>query len=391
MEFALVQRRATAKHDGWNIPLRIADLFLTLCQEPWPSPAVSGRIPFNLASMFQTYTPSGNFSPVFLLWLVLSLLIIFIAGVLYGLGLDWIPIVYVSFLLTLGMGWLSGGISQRVIKHGKVRNRAIALAIAVTLVLGSLAAKFAFQYYSEYQAQIVLVEQMRLEDLTVDNGNRLSPEDFEDFKEEFKRAAINSYTFSEHLKSRVKRGWNLGKGGRNGMPISGGFVYLVWLIEAGLMLFVSVPTALSAAKQPFAEQLDAWADESEVVLVLPITDDEMIQRIISAKTVQELLDVPIPQTDRSTRLATYTINSIPGQELEDAYLTVDLSEYIAKAEGETEIKTSNLVSWAVITSAQRAQLIENSELMNEAIQEYRASQLVEHSAQSNQPVNQPQP
>lgn len=347
---------------------------------PWP--VVFRKIPLTPTIMFQTYTPSGRFSPVFLLWLVLSLLITTIAGVLYALGLEWIPFIYVSALLTFGMGWLVGSLSQWVIKLGKVRNLAIALAIVVTLVLGSLAAKFAYQYYSDYQQHLVLVEQMRLEDITEDGGNRPSPKEFEDFKTEFKKAAIKSYTFSAHLKSRVKRGWNIGKAGRNGMPISGWFVYLVWLIEAGILLCVGGPMALSAAKQPFAEQLDAWADESEVVMVLPITDDEMVEKIKSATAVQELLEIPIPQTDRSTRLATYTINSIRGQELEDAYLTVDLMEYLPKTDGETEVKTKKLVSMAVITSAQRTQLKENAELMHEAIQEYRASLIAEESAKS---------
>lgn len=348
-----------------------------------PISCVPAKIPLTPMIMFQTYTPSGRFSPAFLLWLVLALLVTGIAGVLYALGLEWIPFIYVSFLLTFGISWLAGSLSQRVINLGKVRNLAIALAIAVSLVLGSLAAKFAYQYYSAYQQELVFLDQIRIEDLPEKNGKRPSPEDLEIFKAAFKDAAIQSYTFSEHIKSRVNRGWNVGKaGGKRGMPISGWFVYLAWLVEAGIMLCVAGPMAWSAAKQPFAEQLDAWADESEVVMVLPITDDEMVDKIKSAQTVQELLEIPIPQTDRSTRLATYTVNSITGQELEDAYLTVDLSEYIAKSDGETEIKTKNLVSLAVITSAQRAQLKENSELMHEAIQDYRASLIAQESAQS---------
>jgi hypothetical protein len=178
----------------------------------------------------------------------------------------------------------------------------------------------------------------------------------------------------EHIKSRVRDGWKLGRGGRRGAGVTDVFVYLVWLVEIVSVLYIAIPIVTTAARQPFAEQLDTWADEIEVVMVLPITGEAMINQIESAQTVQELLDLPIPKTDRSLQHAIYTVHSIPGQDLEDAYITIDLQEILSKADGETEVKTKNLVSLAVITSAQRTQLKENSELMNEAIAEFRLSQ-----------------
>jgi hypothetical protein len=251
----------------------------------------------------------------------------------------------------------------------------IGFVIALSLAFVGLTGKFACQFYAEYQEELEFIDKMRIEDVIDDIGVRPTAEQFEQFKEDFKQAAKDSYTFTEHIKTRVDRGWNIGKAGRNGLPIRGSIVYLIWLIEVGIVLYFSVPKAVTAAKQPFAENLDTWADEAEIVMTLPVTSDEMVQRITSANSVQELLELPIPQTDQSNQFAVYTVYSISGHDLDDAYLTVELHDYSINSEGKTEVKTRPLATMVVITSQQRAQLRENSELMTEAIQAYRASQL----------------
>jgi hypothetical protein len=321
--------------------------------------------------VFQTYSASGRFSPSFVIWLVLGLAGLGVAAVVYALGLKWIPLIYVSFLLTIGLGWAAGLIGQWIVKRGKVRNVGVAFGIAVLLALGGLVAKFAFQYFEARRS----IDALQITDILEPHDPQPTPEQFQELKARIK----NNFTFVRHIETRVEQGWNIGRGGRNGIPISGPLVYLVWLIEIGIILYFSVPGIVSSAQQPFAEHLDTWADESEVVMTLPVTDEAMVQKIEAANSVQDLLELPIPKTDQSDQFAVYTINSIPGQDLEDAYLTVELHQYFVNNEGKTEVKTKPLVRVVVITSQQRVQLKENAELMSEAIAAYRASQIEEQS------------
>jgi hypothetical protein len=331
--------------------------------------------------VFQSYSPSGRFSASFVIWLLLGSVGIGIFALVYTMGLQWIPLIYITFLLTIAMGWCVGTLGQWVVKQGKVRNVGMGFGIAILLAIAGLAIKFSFQYYLAHKEEMEFIDGMRIEQLMQGIDDQTTAEQIKEFEKEVKQAAKDGYTFSAHIQSRVSHGWNIGKGGK-GIPINGPFVYLIWLIEAGIILYFAVPKVLTAARQPFAEQLDTWADEAEIVMTLPVTNDEMVQKITAANSVQELLELPIPQTDQSNQFAVYAVNSIPGQDLEDAYLTVELHHYSVNSEGKTEVKTRPLANMVVITSQQRAQLRENAELMNEAIQAYRASQYESQSPNS---------
>ena len=102
-----------------------------------------------------------------------------------------------------------------------------------------------------------------------------------------------------------------------------------------------------------------------------MTNEEMVRQIESATTVDGLLEIPIPKTDQSDRFAVYRVNSIQGQELEDAYLSVDLLELSLDKEGNQQAKTKSLVQHAVLSAEQRKQLVENASLLKEAMTEYR--------------------
>ncbi|MFO0939358.1 MAG: hypothetical protein U0930_01185 [Pirellulales bacterium] len=202
------------------------------------------------------------------------------------------------------------------------------------------------------------------------DNQTLTPEQFV----EFRQVVLEQFTFAAHIEQRVENGWQVGKAGRNGgNPISGIVVYLVWAIEAGAILYISGKATLTAVKKPFSEKMGVWADEDEVVMNLPVTNEEMVAKIKAASSVQELLELPIPKSDESHQIAVYTVHSVPGQEMEDAYLTVELQTHLVNAKGENQVVTKPLVRNAILTSAQRAQLKENAEIMKEAFDAYRAS------------------
>lgn len=320
--------------------------------------------------MFDTYKPSGRLSPSFLLWLSVGVLLAIAAAFVYQLGLYWIPLIYVNFLLTLGMGMLVGFICQWVVKRGKIRNVPIALLCLLMLVGSALIGKFGFQYLRARSEMRAALGAMDFE-LQPEDGQPLANENMDQIRD----TILAQYTFMQHIQDRVESGWQLGKAGRanGGNPINGVVVYLVWAVEAGAVLYMSLGSTIAAAKQPFSEKMGVWADEKEVVMTLPITGEEMVSQIQQASTVQELLELPIPKSDQSDQFAVYTVSSIPGQEMEDAYLTVDWQTHSVNAKGEKEVKSKILVADAIISTDQRHQLKENAEIMNEAFAAYRAS------------------
>jgi hypothetical protein len=312
--------------------------------------------------MFQVYQPSGRFSPVAIILAALASVLVIALAYVYQLGLHWIPFIYVNCLLTWGMGMAIGKATEFVVKKGHVRNVPLALLILVFLVVAGLCAKFGFQYLHARME----VAQATPQDLGLELERPLTPQELQEFREEL----LNAYGFVDHIEARVESGWTIG---RANAPIGGPVVYLVWVVELGIILYFGGAIALEAVRKPYSETLKRWADSVTVEMTLPITNPLMVAKISSAKSVQELLELPIPDSDQSNKIAVYEVYSVPDSPREDAYLTVDVQTFSQNAKGETEVAHEFLVKLAVITAAQRAQLKENSELMQEALAAYRAS------------------
>ena len=323
--------------------------------------------------MFDTYKPSGRISPMFLPWLAIGSLMVVAAAFVYQLGLHWIPLIYINLLLTLVMGVVVGFCTSLVVKAGKVRNTPVAFLILLLLVATAVAAKFGFQYMRMLGEVKTALATMTPAQLAAETNENLTPEQMDDFR----KIVIENYSFKNHIDQRVESGWQIGKVGRanDGNPISGIVVYIVWAIEAGTILYISGKATATAVKQPFSEKMGVWADENEVVMTLPVTNEEMVAKIKSATSVQELLELPIPKSDESNQFAVYTVHSVPGQEMEDAYLTVELQTHTVNAKGENQVASKALVRNAILSSAQRTHLKDNAEIMNEAFAAYRASLL----------------
>jgi hypothetical protein len=287
----------------------------------------------------------------------------------YQLVLNLIPLIYVNFLATLGMGYGLGRVGKFVVQSGKVRNLVVASLLAIILTFTGLGAKFFFQYLTILDN--VTTEVMQSENIEASQ------------REELKRKISKDLTFVKHLKTRAEIGWHLGRGGQNGAPVNGVFVYLVWMIEAGIVLYFSVPSTYASAGMPFSEKLNAWASETNTVMILPVTSEEMVSQIRAATSVEQLLEIPIPKTDESNQFAVYKVNSIQGQELEDAYLTVSLLTLSVNNKGEQVREEKELVKNAILSSQQRAHLVESAQLLQKAIAEYRQAVNAEAEQQAD--------
>jgi hypothetical protein len=309
--------------------------------------------------MFDVYKPAGHVG--FATW---PLLLAGIAatvglGFLYQLLLEWIPYIFISVLITCGLGIVLAMLGGLIVSVGHVRNITIGALIGICLSMTCLSAKYWFQYQRDIDA--------RTTSMLVDN--RIP----ETKRSQVREMVSRQVTWKKHLQDRTAFGWTIDRGGGGGLPIKGVFVYLIWLIEVGIIYYFAAATPTSAAREPYSEQTNKWASESQIIMTLPISNEEMVAKIKMAKSVDDLLELPIPKTDQSNRFAVYTVNSIPGEEMEDAYLSVDLLTYAVNDKGEEENKEQAMVRYAILPTAKREHLVENAELLQEAIADFRAS------------------
>ena len=336
-------------------------------QDDWPCHDFYGSEHF----MIPTYKASGRVGFLSLPLLILALVAAVLLAFVYQLALGWIPLIYVNFLATIGVGMALGYAGAWVVKQGKVRNALVAISIGILLAATGLGAKYFFQYRS------LLAEATNL----VMRENTIPEHQRADVR---KTLVDGGFTFLYHLEFRATQGWALGRRGGNGLPIKGVFVYLVWAIEAGIICYIAVREAKRAAGEPFSEQLNTWASESDIVMTLPINDASMVSKIQSASGVNDLLEIPIPKTDVSNQFAVYKVNSIPGQEFEDAYLSVSLLTVTTNKNGEPQKTETPLVKHAILSAENRKHLIENASLLREAIAEYRKSLQAEAAASESE-------
>ncbi|MBL8890271.1 MAG: hypothetical protein JNL67_09840 [Planctomycetaceae bacterium] len=317
--------------------------------------------------MFQVYNPSGRFSPLALVLMPIAAIAVVALSYVYQLGLYWIPLIYVNFLLTWCMGMAIGKAGEFVIVAGHVRNVAVSIFLLAILVVLGLGAKFGFQYIHARIAFAEQLSQWTQQELGVDADRQLDRDELE----RIRKVILADYTFLRHIEDRVASGWHIGRGAK--APVSGPIVYLVWITELGIIVYFGGTVILEAARRPYSEKLGRWANSVTNEMSLPITNPVMVAKISTAKSVQDLLTLPIPDTDESDKVAVYQVHSVPNASDEDAYLSVDLQTYSRNAKGEIEVAHEYLVKLAIITAAERAQLKENAELMQEALEAYRAS------------------
>ena len=83
--------------------------------------------------MSNYYKPSGKFSPISFVYLLLVCAIAMpILGTIYAYATWYIPIIYVNFLITFGFGVsISFAVSLLVIRLGKVRNYGLSALFAI--------------------------------------------------------------------------------------------------------------------------------------------------------------------------------------------------------------------------------------------------------------------
>ncbi len=227
--------------------------------------------------MIETYRPSGLFSPLAFLLAAIGAVAMVALGWVYQLSLHWIPLIYLNALAVVGFGMAGGWVAGAIVRAGRVRSPMLAIAIACVAMAPGVAAShyFAFQRWFDDGVN----------ELATQHG--LSPDEM--------RELITDVGFWDYVENRLEYGWTIGKVGTSNQSkpsISGPFVYGVWAIEALLALAFAIAMARTAARKPFCELTQRWADQPTVLLVRHDVPAQAIEQLGQAVRTEDLVRLP---------------------------------------------------------------------------------------------------
>jgi hypothetical protein len=166
-----------------------------------------------------------------------------VLAAVYAYLILYIPLAgYISFLLTFGFGWALGWVVAKSVRWGNVRNRAVATAISAIVGLAALYVAWAVWLYALLQREGVDVTAMEV---------IFSPLGMWELI-----LAINE-----------SGAWSI-----SGATPTGIVLWLIWLIEAVIIVGAAVYFGRAAVNDPFCETCNLWSKYSAGVLVTGMGD-----------------------------------------------------------------------------------------------------------------------
>lgn len=114
----------------------------------------------------------------------------------------------------------------------------------------------------------------------------------------------------DFLQFRARTGWTLGKA-KSGVPITGVGVWAVWALEALAFLAAGALGGRAAAREPFCEACDRWADLVAHEFALPGLSDQTLGRIKTADDLEPILIPPLEEIKPADRELGYKVRACP--------------------------------------------------------------------------------
>jgi hypothetical protein len=173
----------------------------------------------------------------------------------YSYLIRFIPFVYLNVFCAIGYTILVGCATGTLLRMGKMRNTAVGVFVGIVVAFAS--------YYFCWAIWLSIIA----------SGNEYS---------------ISSFTLAQHplglweLMQAVneKGAWSIGLGLRVGGTVSGTALWIVWGLEA-LMVLVGAPfgTWMTMTMDPFCEACQKWcAEEKDVLSIRPAEASELTRR-----------------------------------------------------------------------------------------------------------------
>ncbi|RZJ51666.1 MAG: hypothetical protein EOO44_14195 [Flavobacterium sp.] len=222
--------------------------------------------------MDKYYTPSGKFSPSFVLYfLAVSAIVFPILGLIYAYCIWYIPFVYINFFITLGFGFLVGlAIALFVIKKGKVRNPVLGLLIGV--IGGILALYFHWAIWI---------------DLVINAGETYGSNRIGITVSNIQFLQVFSLIFQPALVfDSICQVSEYGTWGIRGATVTGTFLWVIWSIEFIIVIGVSGFLSYLEAQKPFSESTNSWYEEVTLPAFSYIENTQQIIADISKSNLE---------------------------------------------------------------------------------------------------------
>lgn len=239
-----------------------------------------------------------------------------VGGAIYTYGINYIPLIYVNFLLTAGYGLVLGLAVGSAARAGKLRNN---------FVLTSLA--FVFGLLGIYVAWGV--------DPLARVGTEVGLEGF------------RPPSMLGYMQFLYEKGsWGLS----DGEPVKGLFLAVIWLLEAAVILGIAVATARGmTAKLPFCDQCNEWTTVEEGVVHFATHGDDLLWDRVRMGDLTALNDLAFGITDQgaAVRLDLATCAGC----VHSNFLTVHAANYSLDKKGNVSEKLTPVFSWLQIDEA----------------------------------------
>ncbi len=190
------------------------------------------------------YSPSGRVSPLALLLAPLAFPLAALAATAYSYVTIYLPIIgAVTVLLTAGLGFLTGTLATAVLQRSKARSRLFATVLSLGLGLFTTWAMWVTWGYALAQRA----------------GSDLSP-----------WALLWPPNLWELMGLVSEHGsWSF-----KGLTPTGPVLWVLWTIEAGILLAVPLVMGLTVADQPFCEHCDRWCGHTKALFLTPAVEKE---------------------------------------------------------------------------------------------------------------------
>lgn len=269
------------------------------------------------------YKSSGQFAPLsFLYFILTSLIVLPILGLIYSYAIWYIPIPYINFFITAGFGFAVGfAISQLVVRYGNVRNKALAFGFGI---LGCIIAL--------YFSWAVWV------DLVLNSGETIGGERIGiavsnvKFLEVFNLALQPSKLFE--LIGLINE---VGVWGIKGATVSGLFLGLIWVIEAGIVFFFGALMPGGASEEPFCEINQKWFDKKVLPAFSAIAYPPNYLKALESGNMEVLTKL---EKIVDTKSESHSIFTLYANETNENYLSIE--NKIAGVNDKNEVKFEDI-------------------------------------------------
>jgi len=304
--------------------------------------------------MLETYQPSGRFSSILAGTIIVGLVAAVVLAYVYQTLVWWIPLVWLDWIFVAGLGFGLFFVTHVVVQLGKCRSTFAAIFAGLLISVTALVASHWVSYtqHRDYMAKLIVEEASKEGYKTLGD---LGIEDPEIAKLPIEADLLSDiYHFSDHWNERYENGWSIGKSGK-GLPLTGVIVYLIWLIEAGVILFAGAIGGISASREPYDETADNWMDSKEIYAVSSSAAEG--ERIANSNLPGELATLAGKVKLSPVRII-YRLAS-PVDAREPSYLKIDVETTSKDKDDKDTTSTKTVVTWAKLEPADVKRLMES--------------------------------